>query len=283
MVYEPTSNDIYEADYRVREDGELERTARKQPNWLRRKLGPVGVGIVFVLTKLKTLLLALKSITFFSTGVSAAVSIGAYALFFGWQFALGFVVLLFIHEMGHAFVLRHYGVAATAPVFIPFMGAIIGMRQLPKNAVMEAYVGLGGPVIGSLGAMAAWGVYELNGSRLFLALAYTGIFLNLFNLLPILPLDGGRAVSAISRWFWIVGLVGVLGLIVLWRSPILLIILLFSFSEFGRVFRGRNEDKAYYNVPLGERVSIAGIYFGLIGALAFSLYHLEPMVHALRP
>jgi hypothetical protein len=157
------------------------------------------------------------------------------------------------------------------------------MRQLPKNAVMEAYVGLGGPVIGSLGAMAAWGVYELNGSRLFLALAYTGIFLNLFNLLPILPLDGGRAVSAISRWFWVVGLVGVLALIVLWRSPILLIILLFSFGEFGRIFRGRGENGEYYKVPLGERVSITGIYFGLIGALAFSLYHLEPMVHALRP
>lgn len=208
MVYEPTSpehHDVYEADYRVTEDGQLERAPqRKQSSWLKRKLGPVGAGIAFFLAKIKTLLLALKGITFFSTGASALLSVGAYALFFGWQFAAGFVVLLFIHEMGHAFVLRHYGVKATAPIFVPFLGAVIGMKQLPKNAIMEAYVGLGGPVIGSLGAMGAWGLYELTGSRLMLALAYTAIFLNLFNLLPILPLDGGRVLTGLlpGRLAW---------------------------------------------------------------------------------
>ena len=279
MSYDP--NSVYDADYRVSPEGEVVRAPRRDP-WLKRALGPIGAAILFIVTKLKFVLAALKGVKFLGTGVSALVSIGAYALYFPWQFAVGLVALIFIHEMGHVIVLRRYGVRATAPIFIPFLGALIGMKQLPKNAVMEAYVGLGGPVIGSLGAVAAYGIYLLDGHRLFLALAYIGILLNLFNLLPILPLDGGRAVGAISRWFWVVGIVGLLALMIMRPSPILLIILIFGAPELLRVFRSRDTSD-YYDVPMSERLTIGTIYFGLMFVLGFLLYELEPLMHSLQP
>lgn len=279
MSYDP--NSVYDADYRVSPEGEVVRAPRRDP-WLKRALGPIGAAILFIVTKLKFVLAALKGVKFLGTGVSALVSIGAYALYFPWQFAVGLVALIFIHEMGHVIVLRRYGVRATAPIFIPFLGALIGMKQLPKNAVMEAYVGLGGPVIGSLGAVAAYGIYLLDGHRLFLALAYIGILLNLFNLLPILPLDGGRAVGAISRWFWVVGIVGLLALMIMRPSPILLIILIFGAPELLRVFRSRDTSD-YYDVPMSERLTIGTIYFGLMFILGFLLYELEPLMHSLQP
>jgi len=279
MSYDP--NSVYDADYRVSPEGEVLRAPRRDP-WLKRALGPIGAAILFIVTKLKFVLAALKGVKFLGTGVSALVSIGAYALYFPWQFAVGLVALIFIHEMGHVIVLRRYGVRATAPIFIPFLGALIGMKQLPKNAVMEAYVGLGGPVIGSLGAVAAYGIYLLDGHRLFLALAYIGILLNLFNLLPILPLDGGRAVGAISRWFWVVGIVGLLALMIMRPSPILLIILIFGAPELLRVFRSRDTSD-YYDVPMSERLTIGTIYFGLMFVLGFLLYELEPLMNALQP
>lgn len=219
-------NKVYEADYRVSNDGEVIVSQPRAP-WLRRLLGPVGVGLIFLLSKLKWVL-ALFKFKFMTTGLTAMVSVGAYALLFPWQFAVGLVALIFIHEIGHVIVLRRYGVPATAPVFIPFMGAFIGMKQLPKNATMEAYVGLGGPVIGSLGAFAAYAAYRSTDHEAWLVLAYIGILLNLFNLLPLMPLDGGRIVGAISRWIWVVGYGLAILLMVLRPSPILLLVLLLS-------------------------------------------------------
>jgi Zn-dependent protease len=279
MSYE--SERVYEADYRVREDGEIE-PARKPPSRLKQLFGPFGAALLFIATKLKFLIVGLKGIKFFGTGFTALLSIGAYALLFPWQLAVGLVVLIFIHELGHVFVLRRYGVAATAPVFIPFMGAYIGMKQLPKNAVMEAYVGLGGPVVGSLAAFAAYGLYRLTDSDLYLVLAYLGVLLNLFNLLPILPLDGGRAVGAISRWLWVVGFAGLIGLLFLRPSPILFLILIMGAPEVLNAIRGRG-DNEYYAVPASERLTISAIYFGLIVILGFSMYELQHLVHLNRP
>lgn len=280
MSYDP--NQVYEADYRLSSEGELVRTPNRRDPWLKRVLGPAGAALLFVATKLKFVLGALKGVKFLGTGVTALLSVGAYALLFPWQFAVGLVALIFIHEMGHVVVLRRYGVRATAPIFVPFMGALIGMKQLPKNAVMEAYVGLGGPVIGSLGALAAYGIYLIDGHRLFLALAYIGILLNLFNLLPILPLDGGRAVGAISRWLWVVGIAGLLALMFVRPSPILFLILLLGAPELLRAFRSHGQTD-YYVVPAGERLTISAIYFGLMFVLGFLLYELEPLMHVLQP
>ena len=134
------------------------------------------------------------------------VSVAAYALIWGWKFAIGFVVLLFIHEMGHVIALRREGVEASAPVFIPFMGALVWAKSLGGNALAEARVGLAGPILGTIGAAACLPIAAATGSDLWRALAFTGFFLNLFNLLPVTPLDGGRAMAALAPWMWFVGL-----------------------------------------------------------------------------
>lgn len=271
---------VYEADYRVSGDGEVVRSDRRQSR-LKGLFGPVGVAVIFVLTKLKWVL-ALFKFKFLATGLTALLSIGAYALLFPWQFAVGLVVLIFIHEIGHVIVLRRYGVPATAPVFIPFMGAFIGMKQLPKNATMEAYVGLGGPVIGSLGAFAAYAVYLATDHSLWLVLAYIGIILNLFNLLPIMPLDGGRIAGAISRWIWVAGYALAVLVMLIRPSPILLLVLVFGAGETWNAIRGRGLND-YYTVPINERVTIALLYFGLMALLGFTLFELEPLMEANRP
>lgn len=272
--------DIHEADYRVVENGELERApSGKQRRWL----APLTAVLLFIVTKLKFVLAAVKGLPFLTTGITAIVSIGAYALAFSWQFAVGLVLLLFIHEMGHVFVLRRYGVPATAPVFIPFLGAFIGMKELPRNAVMEAYVGLGGPVIGSLGAMAAWGLYVIDGHRIFLVMAYIGVLLNLFNLLPVLPLDGGRIVGAISRWIWVAGYAVALGFLILRPNPLLFLVLALGAPELWNALRSRKEEEEYYKVPLSERASVGALYFGLMLVLGFAMYELQSLVLLHRP
>ena len=125
------------------------------------------------------------------------VSVAAYSLIWGWKFAVGFVLLIFVHEMGHVLQLRREGIKASAPMFIPFFGAVIWAKSLGENAAAEARVGLAGPMLGSLGAAALIPVAYATGNDLFTALAFTGFFLNLFNLLPVVPLDGGRAMAAL--------------------------------------------------------------------------------------
>lgn len=276
--------EIIDADYRVTQTGEVE-PARKKSRFSRGWLGPLTAILFFIGTKFKFVLTALKGVKFLGTAVTAIVSIGAYALAFGWQFGVGLVVLLFIHEMGHVLALRRYGVKATAPIFIPFLGAFIGMKQLPKDAKMEAVVGLGGPVIGSLGALGAWFLYTLYGHLIFLVLTYIGVLLNLFNLLPFLPLDGGRAVGAMSRWFWVVGGIGLLVLVVFWTSPIFLIILLLGLPEIWSRFKNRDGDgeSEYYDLRLQDRIAVGATYFGLVVILGYALYELGPLVAANRP
>ena len=181
--------------------------ARAPSPWRKRlaALGPIGVALVFVLGKAKLIVPLLK---FSKLGIllSMFVAVWAYGLLWGLPFALGFVLLIFVHELGHVLVLRRQGIRAGAPVFIPFVGAVIAMKGLPRNAYVEALVGIGGPVLGSVGALFCLMVGWVTGSPFWHALAYTGFLLNLFNLLPVSPLDGGRIVGVISRWLWRRGL-----------------------------------------------------------------------------
>ena len=181
---------------------------RNDRPWWRRALGLLGALALLLFkfaAKAKALLLLLPKLKLFTTSASMLVSIGAYTLIWGWKFAVGFVLLLLVHELGHVFQLRREGIPASAPMFIPFLGAVVAMKQLPKDAAAEARVGLAGPVLGSLAALLPLGLYALTGDELFKALAFVGFFLNLFNLLPVLPLDGGRAMAALSPWMWLVG------------------------------------------------------------------------------
>ena len=136
------------------------------------------------------------------------MSVAAYSLFFGWRFAAGFVVLLFVHEMGHVIALRREGIKASAPMFIPFMGAVITARSLGDNALAEARVGLAGPILGTLGA-APCRRRRAHGSNLLRSRSPTSASSsNLFNLLPVVPLDGGRAMAAMAPWMWFLGFGG---------------------------------------------------------------------------
>jgi Zn-dependent protease len=201
------------------------------------------------------------------------VSVAAYALIWGFPFAVGFVLLLLVHELGHVVQLRREGVKASAPLFIPFLGAVIAAKSLGKDAAAEARVGLAGPVLGSLAALVPLGIYAVTGDELFQALAFVGFLLNLFNLLPVLPLDGGRAMAALSPWVWIAGFAALVVLTVLFPNPILLLVLLLGGFETWRRFKQRNtpEGREYLKVPARTRVAVAAVYLGLAAALAVGM------------
>src|SRR2546429_7422226 len=190
---------------------------------LKRIGGAIAAAIALIVkfaAKLKALLILLPKLKLLTASGSMLVSVAAYSLIWGWQFAIGFVLLLLVHEMGHVLQLRREGVKASAPLFIPFLGAVVGMKQAPKDAATEARVGLAGPVLGSLGCLIPLGLYAATGNNLFRALAFVGFFLNLINLLPVLPLDGGRAMAALSPAVWVLGFSALLAIMFVYPTPI---------------------------------------------------------------
>jgi Zn-dependent protease len=243
--------------------------------WRRARGAIVAAGLVLLKlgAKLKVLLLILPKLKILTTSGPMLVSIGAYALIWGWRFAVGFVALLFVHEMGHVLQLRREGIKASAPMFIPFLGAAVAMKEMPKNALAEARVGLAGPILGSLGCLAVLGVYGLTGNELFKALAFTGFLLNLFNLLPVLPLDGGRAMAALSPKLWFAGFALLVGATVLWPNPIMLLILVVGGMETWRRYKARKDpaEQAYHRVPARSRWLVAAVYLGLAALLALGM------------
>ena len=241
-------------------------------SFLKRILAPLA-ALGLLLAKFKGLALLLLKAKFLGTALTMIVSVGAYALLFPWTFAVGFVALIWIHEMGHVLQLKREGIPASAPMFIPFLGAFVAMKQMPKNALAEARVGLAGPVLGSVGALGAWGIYELTQEPLFLGLAYVGFFLNLFNLLPMLPLDGGRAVGALSPVFWLVGIAGLVALLFVQPNPILIFIGILGGVELWRRWRNRNtpEARKYNEMEPMQRVVVGLVYFGLIALLGLGM------------
>lgn len=241
-------------------------------------LAALGVLIANLGAKLKLILIALPKLKLLTTSASMVVSIAAYQLIFGWLFSIGFVLLLLLHELGHVFQLRREGIKASAPMFIPFMGAVISAKSMGDDAAAEARVGLAGPILGSLATLVPLGIWLATGSDFWRALAFIGFFLNLFNLLPVLPLDGGRAMAALSPWVWLVGFAGLVAMVFFFPSPILLIILLLGGMESWRRWKARNtpEGRAYHRIPTRTRVLVAATYLLLIAALAAgtSLTHL---------
>ena len=226
--------------------------------------------LVSVGSKLKVVLLLLPKLKLLTTSGSMLVSIGAYALIWGWQFAVGFVLLIFVHEMGHVIQLRREGVPASAPMFIPFLGAVVGMKRLPDDAAAEARVGLAGPILGSIGCLVPLALYGVTGNHLFQALAFTGFFLNLFNLAPVLPLDGGRAMAALTPWMWLAGYGVLLGVGIAFPNPIVILILVLGGLETYRRFKHRNET-SYYRTRARTRFLIAAVYIALAAALIVAM------------
>ena len=242
---------------------------------------PIFFGVLAVLKWGKALLLLLPKAKLLTTSASMLVSVGAYALIWGWKFAVGFVALLFLHELGHYVQLRREGVKPSGMVFIPFLGAAVGTRSLGGSALAEARVGLAGPILGSLATAALLPIAAATDDDFWRALAFTGFFLNLFNLLPVVPLDGGRAMAAMAPWMWFVGFGAIVVLVLLWPNPILILIALLGGFETYRRWKqrkaGEEGNAEYYRVRPVHRLLVAAVYVGLIVALAIGmdLTHVE--------
>jgi Zn-dependent protease len=248
----------------------------RHESFFRRRIAPVGAAIIAFLAKIKVVLLFLGQFKLLVTAGSMAVSLAAYASIWGWTFALGFVVLLLVHEMGHVIALRREGIPASAPMFIPFLGAVVSTRSLGDDALAEARVGLAGPVLGSLGAGACLLIWKLTGDDYWQALGFTGLFLNLFNLLPVVPLDGGRAMAAMSPLMWVAGFVAVLALAVAFPNPVIIVIAIFAAMETWRRLRARRTGgamtEAYYRVSAKGRTLVGVTYLGLIVLLVLGMH-----------
>ena len=235
---------------------------------LLRKLAAPIIGLGFLIVKFGGLLLKLKVVT---TGASMLISVAAYAWLWGLPFAIGFVLLIFVHELGHVLELRRQGVPASAPLFIPFLGAVIGMKELPDDAWKEARVALAGPILGSVGAAACWVAAEVTGSEVLMGLAFVGFLLNLFNLIPIVPLDGGRAAGALHPAIWFLGLLLMVGLVVVNPNPLLLIIVILGGLDLWNRWRSRGEAGDYYRLSIGQRVTVGVVYLGLVVVLGLAM------------
>lgn len=244
---------------------------------LKKIFGPVAAVAVVIanfFAKLKFILLPL--LKFFpillKSGGTMLLSIGIYASIWGWKFAVGFVVLMFVHECGHLIIAKGFGLKVSAPVFIPFMGAFILLKDLPRNAWMEACVGIGGPILGSLGALACHLLGKTIDAPVFIAIAYSGYFLNLFNLTPVGFLDGGRIVTAMSRWLWLPGLAVLVWFGWNYMNLIVWIMVFLSLPRVYSLFRKRTEEEErYFEVPTRKRWMMSILYFGLIATLIFGM------------
>lgn len=253
-------------------DGPRRRNPRARERF-RRGAAATTAAVVALLAKLKTIILLLPKLKLLTSAGTMLVSIAAYSFVFGWTFALGFVVLLFVHEMGHVIALRREGIKASAPMFVPFLGALISARSLGDNALAEARVGLAGPIVGSIGSAVCILIWHATGADIWRALAFTGFFLNLFNLLPVVPLDGGRAMAAMAPWMWFVGFAALIPLAIIFPNPIMLIILVLGGLETYKRWQRRKlpGQRAYYSVKPLDRLLVAAVYLSLIALLVVGM------------
>ena len=240
--------------------------------FLRRLLAPIaavaGLGLKF-----KAALLVLLKLKFLVTSASMLVSVAGYAIFWGWKFAVGFVALLFIHELGHVLEARRQGLKTGGVYFIPFLGAIMLLKQRSKDAAQAAWLGLGGPILGSAAAALTWLGGLAIGSDLLVALGFTGFLLNLFNLIPVMPLDGGWATAVFHPIWWVFGLVGLALLFIAFPSPIIAIVIVFGLVQLRHRWKRRDEEESspYFAISPGQRAAIAGVYLSLAALLALGM------------
>jgi Zn-dependent protease len=262
---------------------EEELPRQEEPKKPIKGLAAIGALALLLLSKLKAFgaiaFSALKFLKFgkiLTTSGSMFVSVWFYSLAFGWKFAFGFVLLIFVHEMGHVFVAWRQGLPISAPIFIPGMGAIILAKAEGKSAWNQAVMGIGGPVAGAIGAAVCWWFYSTTQNELYLGLAYIGFMLNLFNLIPVFPLDGGWITGAVSPYLWLIGFVAlVVGFLTGYiRNPLVIVLLLTSLP---RLWQGIRYGMAYgpgVEPPTFEqRIRMGVAYLALAAALAWAMGH----------
>lgn len=232
-------------------------------------LGFILVAFAFLSKVFKPLLVLLKFSKFGATFISMFVTVIVYSLFYGWKFALGLVILILIHENGHMLAARKTGLPVSRPIFIPFVGAFITMKEMPKSARQEAIIGMGGPLLGGLASIACFFIYDIFKEPYWLALGYTGCLLNLFNLAPLGFLDGGRIATAISLWLWVPGAL-ILGMLAIKTgSPLIFLVLILGLFEAYKIFKGRHNPEAldYYRIDPSFRLRMGLFYLLLVAVL----------------
>jgi len=268
-----------ERRYSPASDEQQRRPDPAPPNKPRGPWLTIAAVAMLALGKLKFLLIGLKALPFAKillTSGTMLLSMAVYAWSMGIPFAVGFVVMILIHELGHGYAMRRHGLAAGAPVFIPFFGALISMKDQPRTPLVEAEVAIAGPIAGTFAALIACGLFFLTHSPLYLALAHTGFLLNLFNLTPFGFLDGGRVVKLFSRKMWIVGALVLAAMFAATHSIQLLLIGALSLpSLFGKSAPAPGADQ----VTPSERLNMAFHYFGLCGFLAAGMYFSQRLLH----
>ncbi|MBI3595426.1 MAG: site-2 protease family protein [Nitrospirae bacterium] len=269
MDHRPAGNSFADFPPDSPEEKRLSSTSEKEytkdpPNKKKGVFWSILSLIGLILFKFKSLLVFLKFAKFGITAISMAATAWIYALFYGWAFAAGLVILIFLHEMGHAAAIRMKGIKTGAPVFIPFVGAFIAMKEFPKNVKVESFIAFGGPLAGAVASTFAYMLFKESGNSLYLALAYVGFLMNLFNLIPFSPLDGGRIVAAVSTKIWGVGLVAVLLFFLKTHHPMLLMILLFGAIRLWKSWKEKEEEKEYYDVEPSFRFNMGLSYLGLV-------------------
>src|ERR1700730_15555806 len=274
------------ADYGHGTNRPVQADIPAQPGSTRGRRNGMAAGILaflgLVLSKLSYIgLFVLKFKGLWFTVVSTGVTALIYAQLFGWAFGVGIVLLILIHESGHVVVARIIGLPVTLPVMIPFLGAFVSMKQQPRTVAQESIMAIGGPVLGSIAAGLCYLGYlqtpTSSTGHLLRALSYFGFLINLFNLTPLTPLDGGRVTSLLSKWFNVAGLVIAAGLLLFEMqtgttiSPILVLVLVFgAFSTYQR-FRSTIVNPAYYAVDAQTKVIVGLLYLGLIFALGLGM------------
>ena len=219
------------------------------------------------------------------SGGTMLLSLIVYAGIWGWRYAAGFIALLFAHEMGHYIAARQRGLNVGAPAFIPFVGAWIALKEQPVDVETEAYVALAGPLVGTAAALAVYLWARSEDSSLLLAVAYSGLFLNLFNLLPISPLDGGRVTSVLSPRIWLLGVPMLLALMLYRPSPMLIIIAILAAPQLMKAWRydpSAPENAAYYGTSLQTKLEYGGTYLALAALLGVMTYDVHEMLGQMR-
>lgn len=224
----------------------------------------------------------LKLSKLFLSAGSMVLALAVYASIYGWPYAAGFIFMLLVHEMGHYVAARRHGLDVGLPTFIPFVGAWIQLKEQPMSVQVEAKVAYAGPFVGSLAAFAAYFWARESGSQLLLAVAYSGFLLNLFNLLPLSPLDGGRIVAIVTPRVWLLG-VPLLAAIAYFRpSPMLLVIGIVALPQVVKAWKfdpKTPENLAYHDAKPSDKIEYAALYLCLAAVLAV----MSSDVHDLLP
>lgn len=219
------------------------------------------------------------------SGGTMLLSVLLYAWVYGWRYAVGFIALMFVHEMGHFIAARQKGLNVGLPTFIPFVGAWVELKDMPHDAQTEAYVGLGGPLLGTVGATVCYLLARSWELDWLLAVSYAGFFLNLLNLIPLSPFDGGRITAVLSPRIWFAGVPVLVALFLYRPSPMLLLIALLAAPQLMKAWRFRadsEEARTYYAVPARVKWEYAAYYIGLAAFLAVMAHDVHEMLGAAR-